>query len=231
MAGVERRQAGLRPVFELVPCPCPCLVSVLLSVLGSRSGLVMRDPRDPLADAQPLALRCRQTIVQRPSGKFDHHRLDAFHVARDALRLGDAIARRLPHGYTNLSDQLRRALLAAYLGIAEASGRLGQDRLARFRCARGEAAEAAAAEAVQVLALAPAEQTQAVLDLCDRLCAMLTRLSGAATASKSPVAPATRDPLPAESRPPGRTRARTRARARTRTRLRAPTRTALRPAT
>jgi four helix bundle protein len=81
------------------------------------------------------------------------------------LRLGDAIARRLPRGYTNLSDQLRRALLAAYLGIAEASGRQGQDRLARFRCARGEAAEAAAAvEVVQILALAPAHETQAVLD-------------------------------------------------------------------
>ncbi len=132
----------------------------------------------------------------RPPGKFDHHRLDAFHVARDALRLGDAIARRLPRGYATLSDQLRRALLAAFLGIAEASSRQGQDRLARFRCARGEASEAAAAlEAVQVLTLAPPDQTQVVLDLCDRLCAMLTRLSGAATASKPPpVAPATRDP-------------------------------------
>jgi hypothetical protein len=57
----------------------------------------------------------------------------------------------------------------------------------RFRCARGEASEAAAAiEAVQVLALAPADQTQVVLDLCDRLCAMLTRLSGAATGPSPP---------------------------------------------
>jgi len=126
-------------------------------------------------------------IVQRPPGTFDHHRLDAFHVAREALRAGDAIARRLPRGYAALSDQLRRALLAAYLGIAEASSRQGQDRLARFRCARGEASEAAAAiEAIQVLALAPTDQTRVVLDLCDRLCAMLTRLSGAATGSHPP---------------------------------------------
>jgi len=35
-----------------------------------------------------------------------------------------------------------------------------EDRLARFRCARGEASEAAAAiEAVQILALAPTDQT------------------------------------------------------------------------
>ena len=129
----------------------------------------------------------RKIHVQRPPGTFDHHRLDAFHVARDALRLGDAIARRLPRGYAALSDQLRRALLSAYLGIAEASSRQGQDRLARFRCARGEASEAAAAiEAVQVLALAPTDQTQVVLDLCDRLCAMLTRLSGAATGPSPP---------------------------------------------
>ena len=131
--------------------------------------------------------RCRQNIVQRTPGTFDHHRLDAFHVARDALRLGDAIARRLPRGYAALSDQLRRALLAAYLGTAEASSRQGQDRLARFRCARGEASEAAAAlEAVQVLALAPVDQTQVVIDLCDRLCAMLTRLCGAATGPHPP---------------------------------------------
>src|SRR5262245_53965228 len=50
---------------------------------------------------------------------FDHHRLDAFGVARQALQRGDAIARRLPRGYATLSDQLRRALLSAFLGIAE----------------------------------------------------------------------------------------------------------------
>jgi hypothetical protein len=51
--------------------------------------------------------------------------------------------------------------------------------LARFRCARGEAAEAAAAlEAVQLLHLAPKHETDDVLALLDRLCAMLTRLAG-----------------------------------------------------
>lgn len=46
-------------------------------------------------------------------------------------------ARRLPRGYATLADQLRRALLSAYLGIAEATSRTGADRLARYRCARG----------------------------------------------------------------------------------------------
>jgi four helix bundle protein len=145
------------------------------------------DRNDLDLSAQQGVVLHRKVHVQRPPGTFDHHRLDAFHVARDALRLGDAIARRLPRGYAALSDQLRRALLSAYLGIAEASSRQGQDRLARFRCARGEASEAAAAiEAVQVLALVPTDQTQVVLDLCDRLCAMLTRLSGAATGPSPP---------------------------------------------
>jgi hypothetical protein len=32
---------------------------------------------------------------------FDYQRLDAFKVARETLRLGDALARRLPRGYPN----------------------------------------------------------------------------------------------------------------------------------
>ena len=108
---------------------------------------------------------------------FDYQRLDAFKVAREALRLGDALARRLPRGYATLQDQLRRALLSAYLGIAEASSRQGADRLCRFRCARGEACEAAALEGVLVLNLAPEAEILTLLVLLDRLCAMLTRLA------------------------------------------------------
>ena len=95
------------------------------------------------------------------------------------MKLGDEIARRLPRGHASLADQLRRALLAAYLGSAEGASRSGSDRLARFRCARGEASEAAAAlEAVQLLRLAPDEKINSVIQLLDRLCAMLTRLAG-----------------------------------------------------
>jgi len=109
---------------------------------------------------------------------FDYQRLDAFKVARETLRLGDALARRLPRGYATLQDQLRRALLSAYLGIAEASSRQGADRLCRFRCARGEACEPAAAlEGVLVLNLAPEAEILTLLALLDRLCAMLTRLA------------------------------------------------------
>jgi four helix bundle protein len=111
-------------------------------------------------------------------GPFSHHRLDAFTVARSALRDGDALARRLPRGYGPLADQLRRALLSAYLGVAEAAARTGADRAMRFRVARGEASEAAAAlEAVALLGLAPSSAVEPVVALLARLCAMLTRLA------------------------------------------------------
>jgi four helix bundle protein len=110
--------------------------------------------------------------------KFDHHRLDAYVIAREVFSLGEAVASRLPRGHAHLADQLRRSLLSAFLGIAEGSSRTGTDRLARFRCARGEAAEAAAAvEAIGILRLAPETELEPVLDLLDRLCAMLTRLA------------------------------------------------------
>ena len=77
--------------------------------------------------------------------RFAHHRLDAFHVSRDALVAGDALVKQLPRGYGTLGDQLRRALLGAYLQLTEAAARDGHDRRQRFRCARAEANEAAAA--------------------------------------------------------------------------------------
>jgi len=95
-----------------------------------------------------------------------------------SVRRGDALARGLPRGYDTLQDQLRRALLSAHLGIAEASSRQGADRLCRFRCARRAACAAEAAlEGVLVLNLAPEPEILTLLVLLDGLCAMLTRLA------------------------------------------------------
>lgn len=113
------------------------------------------------------------------AGRFDYQRLDAYAVAKEALVAGDRLARQMPRGYAKLADQLRRALLSAHLGVAEAASRTGADRRARFRCSRGEASEAAAAlEAVLALQLAPAERVEPIIHLLGRLCAMLTRLAG-----------------------------------------------------
>jgi four helix bundle protein len=104
---------------------------------------------------------------------------DAFHVAKSALVSGDAIVRRLPRGYGPLADQLRRALLGAYLNLTEAAARDGNDRRQRFRCARAECNEAAAAlEATVALGLTTDAVAQPVLVDLDRLAAMLTRLGG-----------------------------------------------------
>jgi four helix bundle protein len=112
------------------------------------------------------------------TGPFDHERLDAFQVARQALARGEHVARGIPRGFGSLKDQLRRALLSAYLGVAEAANRTGKDRQARFRCARAEAAEAAAAlDAVVILELAPASEVCEVIHLLARLTAMLTKLA------------------------------------------------------
>jgi hypothetical protein len=40
--------------------------------------------------------------------RFGHDKLDAYRVAREALILGEAIAKGLPRGYGTLADQLRR---------------------------------------------------------------------------------------------------------------------------
>ena len=111
--------------------------------------------------------------------RFAHHRLDAFHVAKEALRLGHVMSASFPRGYATLADQLRRALLGAYLQLTEAAARSGADRANRFRCARAEANEAAGAvEAAQVLGLADDASAAELLSLLDRLSAMLTRLGG-----------------------------------------------------
>ena len=110
-------------------------------------------------------------------GPFDHERLDAFVVARDALTLGEAIARGIPAERAYLAEQLRRALLDAYLGVAEAASETGPPRVARTRTARARAGEAAAAlEAISLLDIAPSEQVAPTIELLGRLCAMLTRL-------------------------------------------------------
>ena len=111
--------------------------------------------------------------------RFAHHKLDAFHVARNALVAGDALIRKLPRGYGPLGDQMRRALLGAYLNLTEAAARDGNDRRQRFRCARAECNEAAAAvEAAAALGLVGEAEANPVLEDLARLAAMLTRLAG-----------------------------------------------------
>lgn len=111
--------------------------------------------------------------------RFAHDSLDCFRVAREALTLGHAMVGRWPRGNAVLGDQLRRALLGAYLQLSEAAARAGADRSQRFRIARAEANEAAAAvEAAVIFGLSSAEEGERLLALLARVVAMLTRLGG-----------------------------------------------------
>ena len=111
------------------------------------------------------------------TARFAHSRLAAYQVILEALVRGDAIARALPRGYAKLADQLRRALLGAFLQFAEGAEREGADRKVRLRCARAEAGETAAAlDATRALELAPAGEPEHVIGLLDRFAAMATGL-------------------------------------------------------
>jgi len=110
-------------------------------------------------------------------GPFDYARLDVFAVARQAVLAAEPIVRRLPADRADLGAELRHALLAAYLGVAETASQTGPPREAGARAARAKAAQATAAlELMEELGLVPTDEIEAVMHLIGRLCAMLTRL-------------------------------------------------------
>lgn len=103
-----------------------------------------------------------------------HHRLDAYRLALDVLR----IVRDAEIRDGKLRDQALRAAKSAALNIAEANGRTSPaDRARVFAIARGEAMEAAAALEIAVLAgdAHPASYA-ACLPIAGHLFAVLTRL-------------------------------------------------------
>jgi len=114
----------------------------------------------------------------QPPRQFDHHRLDAWHVAKQALIEGHRILNDLPRGFASLKDQGQRAVSSAFSLTSEAAARTGADRACRMRWARAEANEAAAVfEAFGEMGLIDAARIEAELDLLWRLSAMLTGLA------------------------------------------------------
>ena len=119
----------------------------------------------------------RQATQWTP-GPFDYERLEVSKVAEEALRRGDAVAKRLPRGNAGLADQLRRALLSSFLQTAEGASRLGADRANKLRGAKAEASEAAAAiRAGVILGIVDEQEATEVRALLARQCAMLGRLA------------------------------------------------------
>jgi four helix bundle protein len=108
---------------------------------------------------------------------FEHHRLDAYAVALEALKGAEQIAKALPRGYGAMADQVRRASQSAFLQLAEGVARSGGERAMRLRGARAEASEAAAGiEGLLVVGVVEQGEAERVIALLGRLCAMLVRL-------------------------------------------------------
>ena len=106
------------------------------------------------------------------------HGLDVYSVAIDLVRLAGSLS--AFRGTAEVRDQLRRASSSCALNIAEASGKTGADRRRFFLIARGSACEAGAAlDVLACLRAIDASQHRQGLRMCDRLYAMLTRLSSA----------------------------------------------------
>ena len=118
-------------------------------------------------------------------GPFDHERLEAYSVSREALVLGDSVAQRLPAEHAALAHELRRSLLGSQLGVAHGASRGGRDRAERFHVARADVARAASAlDAARALDLVQACDVEPVLELLGRLSAMLVRLASKVEGSR-----------------------------------------------
>jgi len=110
--------------------------------------------------------------------RFAHHKLDAYVVAHDMAGRAKLIADRVPRGYRPWADQLLRSAGNTVALIGEGANRYtsGQKRQ-RFTEARGEAGEVACwVELLASYQMASEAEALEVLELADRVCAMLTRL-------------------------------------------------------
>ena len=84
---------------------------------------------------------------------------------------------RIPKGYGDIVDQLRRAALSVPLNIAEGSGKFSRDAVRFYTIARGSALECAAIlDALEVMAVFDEANLKQPRDLLERIVSMLTGL-------------------------------------------------------
>jgi len=113
-----------------------------------------------------------------PTTKEPRMSFDTFEVALLLVRALrgpiEVVARRDPA----LADQLRRAASSVPLNIAEGRRRAGKDRAHHYRVAAGSAGEVAAALRIaEAWGHLDADAIAEPLTLCDRILAMLWRLT------------------------------------------------------
>ena len=105
-----------------------------------------------------------------------YEKLDVYQASIKFLAVSASIVAKLPTGYSNLADQLRRASLSISLNIAEGAGKpSGRDEGKFYGIARGSSMECGAIlDACGVLGLADEELVREGKSLIERIVSMLT---------------------------------------------------------
>ncbi|MDJ0522321.1 MAG: four helix bundle protein [Planctomycetota bacterium] len=116
--------------------------------------------------------------MQHPHTGFAHLRLDAYHAAEELAATVYRAVADFPPGHADMKDQLLRASAAVPRNTAEAANRAGpRDRRARFVVARGECGECDSVIRLALrVGLLPAERALPLLQMTDRVGALLTGL-------------------------------------------------------
>ena len=108
---------------------------------------------------------------------FGFQKLDVYRCSTTFLRHAAALTTRVPRGYSDLADQLRRAALSVPLNIAEGSCKTGRDAGRFYAIARGSALECAAiVDSLAALGVMEDAEFEELMGLLDRIVAMLTVL-------------------------------------------------------
>jgi four helix bundle protein len=125
------------------------------------------------------------TEIPQPGASSDRwmymlsfQKLDVYRCSVDLLALVATLPKRVPRGFSSLSEQLRRAALSVPLNIAEAAGRNSAADAARhYSIARGSAMECAAIlDGLHALSVIEGSEHAKAIELLERIVAMLTRL-------------------------------------------------------
>lgn len=103
---------------------------------------------------------------------------EVYQLAIQFLKLADDIAQKLPRGYSDLKDQLKRAALSIVLNIAEGAGKYSSaDQRRYYAVARGSAFECyAVVDATKTLSLVQLQHLAEPITVINRIISMLTKL-------------------------------------------------------
>lgn len=111
--------------------------------------------------------------------EFNYEKLDVYRCSMEFLAAAFAQADKLPKGYANLSDQLKRSALSIPLNIAEGSAKSSPaERMRFYEIARASALETSAIlNCCLTLKLADQIDLQAARTLVFRIVQMLSKLA------------------------------------------------------